>query len=185
MWLVALTDAAGRCLDQFHWRRLAVDMVLVAQTHSRSPLAQHKPVLGGYSMGASTALWAAYLCPTTVRGLVLLSVTTAWEIRDPRRGALIDIADNLHAQGKPDYAACVRGAAFADLPPLEALKEARLEVPTFLCAARDDPTHPAEVAERLAGVLPSAHVLITDTTEELQRVFPGALRAWMHTNFDK
>merc|ERR1719247_1916801 len=77
-------EVSASHIEQFHWRNLAIDMLFVADRH-RS-LAATGAILGGYSMGASSALWAAYLCPTSVRGLVLLSVTTAWEIRAARRG---------------------------------------------------------------------------------------------------
>jgi len=181
-------EAAAPQIQQFHWRNLAVDMLLVAAHHRDGAQGSAaKPgegaLLGGYSMGASSAVWAACLCPTSVRGLVLLSVTTAWEIRAARRGALLEIADGLEAASRGAAASVVRGAAFADLPPLEDIAKADLRMPALLACARDDPTHPAEVIERLAKVLPSATVVMAETTEELRSRFPGALRTWLWEHY--
>merc|ERR1719468_177447 len=134
-------------------------------------------------MGASTALWAAYLYPTAVRDLVLLSVTTAWEIRTGRRGNLLANAEALEKGPDPALASVVQGAAYADLPTEAELKAANLQMPVFLMAARDDGTHPAAVIERLAAVLPKSQATITNTTEELRREFPGALRRWLRERF--
>ncbi|CAK0892233.1 unnamed protein product, partial [Prorocentrum cordatum] len=168
--------------QQFHWRALGVDMLFVADRH-RSAGAAAGALLGGYSMGASSALWAAFLCPAAVRGLVLLSVTTAWEIRDGRRGSLIDIAEEHRRQGRLAAASVVLGAAAADLPPLEDIRAARMQMPALLAAAEDDPTHPAEVVERLAAALPAATLLLTDSTQELNSKFPEALRSWHRRHF--
>lgn len=173
-------EPAASCIQQFHWRSLAFDMLSVALQHRVADC--RGAFLGGYSMGASSAVWAAYLYPTAVRGLVLLSVTTAWEIRASRRGRLLDNASKLEESNAP-AAAVVRGAAFADLPDLDALRAAALPMPVFLAAARDDTTHPAEIVERLASVLPDAQVLIKETTAELRQEFPGALRAWFRSRF--
>lgn len=173
-------EAQAGCTTQFHWRCLGVDMLAVATQYRRA--GERGVLLGGFSMGASSALWAAYLCPTSVRGLILLCVTTAWEIREARRGSLLANAERLETS-RPDAACVVRGAAYADLPSLEELREAALPMPVFIACARDDPTHPAEVVERLERVLPQAKALVVDTTEELRRAFPGELRAWLLDHF--
>mmetsp|Transcript_12207 Transcript_12207/g.23072 ORF Transcript_12207/g.23072 Transcript_12207/m.23072 type:complete len:243 (+) Transcript_12207:8-736(+) len=176
-------EPKAACIQQFHWRSLAFDMLSVAATFQNAPSRKLRgAVLGGYSMGASTALWAAYLCPTAVRGLVLLSVTTAWEIRAARRANLLKNAEMLQSSD-PAAAKVVEGAAFADLPTLEELTDAKLETPVLLCAARDDATHPAEVAERLAQALPNAHLLLKDTKVELAQAFPESFRAWLQKHF--
>ncbi|CAE7252624.1 CLEC16A [Symbiodinium sp. CCMP2592] len=176
-------EPLASCIQQFHWRSLAFDMLSVA-SNFQTPATQklRGALLGGYSMGASTALWAAYLCPTAVRGLVLLSVTTAWEIRAARRANLLNNADVLQASD-PAASEVVRGAAFSDLPPLDDLAAAKLRIPVLLCAARDDTTHPAEVAERLSRVLPNADVFLKDTKTELAQEFPQHLRSWLQQHF--
>jgi len=174
------------CIQQFHWRSLAFDMLSVATQHYHQAgraHGGHGALIGGYSMGASTALWAAYLCPTAVRGLVLLCVTTAWEIRAERRGRLLANATKLEEASDPASAAVVRGAAFADLPLEEDLKAANLQMPVFLMASRDDGTHPAAVVERLAKVLPRGQAIVTDTKVELEQEFPRALRKWLRDHF--
>ena len=176
-------EPMATCLPQFHWRNLAFDMLSVASHFRHLPARKQRgALLGGFSMGASTALWAAHLCPTAVRGLVLFSVTTAWEIRAARRAYLLKSAEKLEPSD-PAAAEVVKGAAYTDLPSLDDLAAAKLQMPVLLCAARDDKTHPAEVAERLAGVLPKVDLLVVDTKEELSRVFPGHLRSWLRQNF--
>lgn len=176
-------EPRASCIQQFHWRSLAVDMLSVAGQHPpllRSGL--RGALLGGYSMGASSALWAAYLYPTAVRGLVLLCVTTAWEIRAGRRGNLLKNAEALQTSDPP-AAEVVRGAAFSDLPTVEQLDAAQLEMPVLLCASRDDATHPAEVVERLSKVLPNAELVLKDSKEELRLAFPGVLQSWLRKHF--
>eukprot|EP00931_Biecheleriopsis_adriatica_P003645 TRINITY_DN105435_c0_g1_i1.p1 TRINITY_DN105435_c0_g1~~TRINITY_DN105435_c0_g1_i1.p1 ORF type:complete len:299 (+),score=54.57 TRINITY_DN105435_c0_g1_i1:27-899(+) len=178
-------EAMASCIQQFHWRSLAFDMLSVAMQHQGlacSRLRRFGPVLGGYSMGASSALWAAYSYPTAARGLVLLCVTTAWEIRKARRGNLLKNAEELQVSDSA-AAEVVRGAAFSDLPSVEDLRSAELRMPVLLCASRDDATHPAEVAERLASALPTAELVLQDTKEELRLAFPGILRGWLRRHF--
>eukprot|EP00440_Ansanella_granifera_P018526 gb/GFBE01020120.1/.p1 GENE.gb/GFBE01020120.1/~~gb/GFBE01020120.1/.p1 ORF type:complete len:283 (+),score=43.17 gb/GFBE01020120.1/:1-849(+) len=179
-------ERQASCIQQFHWRSLAFDMLSVAAKHAPAPVARSRSLpgalLGGYSMGASSALWAAYLHPTAVRGLVLLCVTTAWEIRAGRRGNLLKNAEALKATD-PAAAEVVNGAAYSDLPSLEELKGAKLGMPVLLCASRDDATHPAEVAERLSKVLPTAELVLKDTKEELRLAFPGILQSWLRRHF--
>ena len=68
-------EPMASCIQQFHWRSLAFDMLTVASHFRHLPARKHRgALLGGFSMGASTAIWAAHLCPTMVRGLVLFSV---------------------------------------------------------------------------------------------------------------
>lgn len=171
------------CIQQFHWRNLAFDMLSVASHFRHLPARTPRgALLGGFSMGASTALWAAHLCPTLVRGLVLFSVTTAWEIRAARRSYLLKCVEKLEGSD-PAAAEVVRGAAYTDLPQLEDLAVSKLQMPVLLCAARDDKTHPAEVAERLKTVLPTAELLVMDTKEELNKAFPVHLCSWLQRNF--
>lgn len=175
-------EPAAQCIQQFHWRSLAIDMISVAERHQISGGDGRGSLMGGFSMGASSALWAAFLYPTAVRGLVLLCVTTAWEIRAQRRGNLIKNADELEASDQ--CSACVvRGAAFADLPQLEDIRAARLPMPVLILASRDDATHPAEVAEQLARVMPHGQAVITDTKDELSSAFPDAFRSWYQQHF--
>ena len=176
-------EPMAACLQQFHWRNLAFDMLSVASHFRRLPTRhQRGALLGGFSMGASTAIWAAHLCPTLVRGLVLFSVTTAWEIRAARRSYLLKCVEKLEGTD-PAAAQVVKGAAYTDLPLLEELEASKLQIPILLCAARDDKTHPAEVAERLKTVLPTAELLVMDTKEELNKAFPKHLCSWLARNF--
>ena len=69
-----------------------------------------KYVLGGCSMGAAAAVWAALLSPRSVRGLVLYLVPTMWAGRQARRGALEAKAQQLRGKD-PDGADLVLGAS--------------------------------------------------------------------------
>ncbi len=62
--------------ESHRWENLADDMMAVA-TAAEAPTA----VLGGASMGAATALWAARQDPGRVRGLILVIPPTAWGSR--------------------------------------------------------------------------------------------------------
>eukprot|EP00929_Paragymnodinium_shiwhaense_P087170 TRINITY_DN47450_c0_g2_i2.p1 TRINITY_DN47450_c0_g2~~TRINITY_DN47450_c0_g2_i2.p1 ORF type:complete len:268 (+),score=41.08 TRINITY_DN47450_c0_g2_i2:79-882(+) len=162
--------------EQFHWRSLAVDMLQVAAAHSWIHPTGTKTFLGGYSMGANSALWAALMSPTGVAGLILLSCTTGWELRAGRRAALVEKAESL-MQDNPHKGQVLLGAARADLPPKEDLKA--IKAPALIIAARDDPVHPAEMAETLAGLLPNAKMVLTDHKADLPKVFASAVAEWL------
>ena len=73
--------------EQFHWRCLGADMLQVAAAHTQQPW-DPSYILGGCSMGAAAAVWAALLSPRKLRGLVLYLVPTMWAGRQARRGVL-------------------------------------------------------------------------------------------------
>ncbi|CAK9032519.1 unnamed protein product, partial [Durusdinium trenchii] len=106
--------------DQFHWRCLGSDMLQVALAHTAALVKPWAPsyILGGCSMGAAAAVWAALLSPRCVRGLVLYMVPTMWAGRKTRRGAL-EARANAVRQTDPVRADVMLGAARADFPPRE------------------------------------------------------------------
>mmetsp|Transcript_115847 Transcript_115847/g.338804 ORF Transcript_115847/g.338804 Transcript_115847/m.338804 type:complete len:265 (+) Transcript_115847:78-872(+) len=165
--------------EQFHWRSLAADMLQVASARA-APGAAPGCLLGGISMGAGSALWAALLCPRLVRGLVLLSCATGWELRAGRRAKLLE---NAEKKGREDPARgeLLLGAARADLPPKEELRAIR--APALIVSARDDPVHPAAMAEALAELLPDARLVLVDKEEDLRATFAGVLADWLCERF--
>jgi len=75
-----------------------------------------------------------------------------------RRAASMGGADGAR------LAACFRGAAFADLPPLGEI--ATIAAPTLVLAWSGDPGHPVSTAERLGETLPNVEVSIASTADE-------------------
>ncbi|MEM7093207.1 MAG: alpha/beta hydrolase [Actinomycetota bacterium] len=75
-------------------------------------------------------------------------------------------AESMRATDPGRLAAVLRGAAHADLPPLESLT--RLELPTLVLAWTGDTGHPVSTAEALGRVLPRCEVVISSTASELR-----------------
>lgn len=87
---------------------------------------------------------------------------------DPFKGGTEHIdsrAAGLGAANPARLAACFRGAAYADLPPLDAI--ATITTPTLVLAWSGDPGHPVSTAERLDAALPNVQVSIAATADEL------------------
>ena len=72
--------------EDYRWDRMAADMLAVADAFTAASGAT-RCLLGGISMGAGTALEAAFQQPERVAGLVLALPPTAWETR-PRQSAI-------------------------------------------------------------------------------------------------
>ena len=101
--------------EQFHWRCLGADMLHVAAAHAEQP-SDPSYILGGCSMGAAAAVWAALLSPRKIRGLVLYLVPTMWAGRQARRGVLEAKAASVRETDPIQYDVML-GAARADFPP--------------------------------------------------------------------
>ncbi|CAJ1455695.1 unnamed protein product [Effrenium voratum] len=143
----------GRGAEQFHWRCLGLDMLQVA--HSLEQSVDSGLILGGCSMGAAAAVWAALLCPRAVKGLVLYLVPSMWATRQARRGVLEAKANTLTGPPKE----VLLGAARADFPPREDLERLAPDLPVLIVTARDDPVHPASSADTLAQIFRHARVI--------------------------
>lgn len=74
-------------------------------------------------------------------------------------------AGSLGGANAARLAACFRGAAHADLPPLDAI--ATIAVPTLVLAWSGDPGHPVSTADQLGATLPNVEVSIATTRGEL------------------
>lgn len=148
----------------------------------------------GQSMGAATLLTAAVAQPDRFTSLTLGIPPTAWEwrreqsraydlaarqverwggarwaelTRRPPTSPAIDPARPVTA---PDVAdewlpAAFRGAAATDLPSREEV--AGLEIPVLILAWPDDASHPLEVAELLADLLPDARLEVARSPAEV------------------
>ncbi|CAK9032532.1 unnamed protein product [Durusdinium trenchii] len=149
--------------DQFHWRCLGSDMLQVALAHTAALVKPWAPsyILGGCSMGAAAAVWAALLSPRCVRGLVLYMVPTMWAGRKTRRGAL-EARANAVRQTDPVRADVMLGV--------------------LIVTARDDPIHPASSAEMLGEIFGSnARVISNCQAAEAASMFTLELERWLQT----
>jgi pimeloyl-ACP methyl ester carboxylesterase len=175
-----------RDADDYRWPSLALDEWALVDA-----LGIERPVLGGASMGAATALHAALLRPEDVAGLVLVIPPTAWATRRAQAdlyeaGAALIESSGVEAFLEASAAAPVP-APFRDLPeaprPGPDVREdvlptvlrgaaasdlpepdalRGLDVPAVVLAWAGDPGHPASTAEVLAEALPRATVEVAD-----------------------
>eukprot|EP00933_Yihiella_yeosuensis_P035207 TRINITY_DN2869_c0_g1_i1.p1 TRINITY_DN2869_c0_g1~~TRINITY_DN2869_c0_g1_i1.p1 ORF type:complete len:331 (+),score=46.75 TRINITY_DN2869_c0_g1_i1:138-995(+) len=181
--------------EQFHWRSLAVDMIQVAAAADQRRSFSGDPttgattttattcsaasnsgyILGGCSMGAASAIWAALLSPRLVKGLVLLTVPTMWEVRRGRRATLENKAKE---ESNPALAEVFLGAARANLPDKEELSQ--IKVPVLIVGSRDDPIHPQSSLEALKEIWGSqATTVLVDTRSEAYESFRRSLPDWL------
>ncbi len=172
--------------SDYRWPSLALDEWALVDA-----LGLDRPVLGGASMGAATALHAALQRPAEVAGLVLVIPPTAWATRAAQAelyeaGASLVEADGVGAFVEAAAAAPVP-APFVDLPEapravpdvpedvlptvlrgaaasdLPSPDELRsLDVPALVLAWAGDPGHPVATAEALGEALPRATVAVAD-----------------------
>ena len=173
-------------VDDYRWPSLALDEWALVDA-----LGLSRPVLGGASMGAATALHAALLRPEDVAGLVLVIPPTAWATRRAQAelyeaGAALVEASGIGAFVEAAAAAPVP-APFRDLPeaprPVPDVAEdllptvlrgaaasdlpdpgalRSLDVPAVVLAWAGDPGHPVATAEVLADVLPRATLEVAE-----------------------
>lgn len=155
-------SASGEC----RWPALARDALAIADRERLGSFS-----MGGASMGAATALWAAVLAPERIDRLVLAIPPTAWESRGRsarlyRVGGLV--SEHIPLIRSRRRAVVLRGAAESDLPDREAI--ARITVPTLILAWRRDPIHPVSTAEQLRDLLSAADLHVTSR--------PGDTNGW-------
>ncbi len=148
----------------------------------------------GRSMGTATLLTAAVSDPGRFASLTLGIPPTVWEWRRDqgrlyelgarqverwgvarwseltRRPPTSPAIDPDQPDTLPDVAdewlpAAFRGAAATDLPPREDV--ARLDLPVLLLAWPQDASHPLEVAQELAALIPGARLEVARTPAEV------------------
>lgn len=153
-------ETSGAC----RWPALARDALAIADAEGLGRFS-----IGGASMGAAAALWAAVLAPDRVDRLVLALPPTAWESRSRSAGLYRiggAVSERLPFGRSRRHAVALRGAAESDLPAVASVAE--INAPTLILAWRFDPVHPVRTAERLRDILPAADLHVTarptDTT---------------------
>ncbi|NHN57160.1 alpha/beta hydrolase [Calidifontibacter sp. DB0510] len=180
--------------DDWQWSALAGDLLAVADAVSPA-----EPVAAiGASMGCATILHAAVRAPQRFGRLVLVIPPTAWSTRAEQTAAYEQGARLLEQYGAerframqpqeesppalgdngfpdPDldeqlWPSILRGAGRSDLPEPHAL--AGLPQPTLILAWVGDPGHPLSTAERLADLIPDAHLKLASDPDDLA-AWPG------------
>jgi pimeloyl-ACP methyl ester carboxylesterase len=73
-------------------------------------------------------------------------------------------AGNYGGADPARMAACLRGAAYADLPAIDELQA--IVAPTLVLAWSGDPGHPVSTAERLGQTLPNVEVSVASTRSQ-------------------
>lgn len=175
------------------WSRLADDLLALLDE-----VFPGQPVHGvGQSMGTATLLTAAVAEPSRFLSLTLAIPPTAWRWRTDQSRVYELAARQVERWGGARWAeithcppsspaidpsqpplpptvadawlpAAFRGAAATDLPSPEEL--ATLTQPILIPAWPQDPSHPLEVAEELAELLPHARLEVAHT--------PADVTAW-------
>jgi len=192
------TSAATADPSDYRWDALALDEWALADA-----LGVHRPVLGGASMGAATALHAALLRPADVAALVLAIPPTAWATR-AGQASLYEAGARLVEEAGLDAFVAASAAApvpavFAgleDVPrpvpdvPADVLPTVlrgaaasdlpppdalrSLDVPALVLAWVGDAGHPVSTAEALAEVLPSAILVVAEDLDGV-RTWPARI----------
>lgn len=165
--------------QQFTWKNLAEDMICVGDSFHLS-----KYIVGGQSMGASTALYAAIQHPEKVSGLILIRPPTAWHVRSARRGHLEQIAQEskLRHPDEPNYNVFL-GASISDLPPLDSPEYSLVTCPVLILCHEGDTAHPVETAATLARLIPHAQLYIAKNQTEALEQFPQILTQFVVRNY--
>jgi len=167
-------DSANHDQLQFSWPRLGEDMLEVAAS------CGDKIVLGGSSMGAASAVYAALQKPEKVKGLVLVRLPTAWEERKLRKPQLEAAAKALQMKyatnGQRHHV--LQGSAQSDLPPLSTLHKV-LDIPVLILACRGDPTHPVSTAEALRDISTNTHLHISESYAEGKSEWPDLVAEFL------
>lgn len=179
--------------SDYDWSNLADDLLALADAFSAdAPVSAI-----GSSMGTGTLLHAVIRRPDRFDRLVLTAPPTAWETRAAQAGGYRALADMIesgepgqwHAmiskmpvppifEGLPGYPqppaisddlipTVFRGAAGADLPPLELIAELVTQ-PTLIIAWAGDPGHPVSTADTLHAAISGSVLHVSETQPDLQ-----------------
>lgn len=177
----------------YEWSNLAEDLLALADVFS--PDAPVSAI--GSSMGTGTLLHAVTRRSDRFDRLVLTAPPTAWETRAAQASgyrAMADMIENGGLEQWEQMAASMpvppifeglsgfpqppaiadeliptvfRGAAGADLPPLELIGQ-KVSQPTLIIAWAGDPGHPVSTAQALHEVIDGSELHISDVQADLQ-----------------
>jgi pimeloyl-ACP methyl ester carboxylesterase len=177
--------------DDYRWDNLGRDFEALADA-----LSIERYAVGGVSMGAAAALYAAIDAPSRVAGLVLVLPPTAYATRAAQSGeyltgaALVEeqgvdaYVDRVNAQPVPEILNQFAGA-YRMVPSVpERLLPAVLRgagasdlpspervraiaAPALLLAWDTDPGHPLSTAEQLAELLPDAELEVARRLQDV------------------
>jgi 3-oxoadipate enol-lactonase len=196
-------DSGFTCdADDYQWENLARDVLALAHA-----LGLDEFDLGGVSMGAASALWAAVLDSSSVRTLTLLGLPTAQGLRREvgeryqasahiaekyglselsRRAALVPppaiyAADRerVHTQLTVSEEAVpyILRGAAASDLPADDLVRS-IDRPALVLSWRKDPGHPVSVGEHVASTLPRGTLSLADELSDILE-WPVHVRAFL------
>lgn len=175
----ALCDADP---DQFMWPRLAEDMIGIADA-----MGYDQCVVGGESMGSSTAFFTALHHPERVKAVIMMRPPTAWETRAYQRDHLERKAKQFEESPSPrfppQFHKVLRATAKSDYPPLEGPGSeayAQIQCPVLLLAVENDPVHPVSTSVALNNVLPNSELLVVADLEEAKRLWPSTIAQFLN-----
>ena len=176
----------------YRWDNLADDLLAVIDHVSPT-----EPVYAcGVSMGTGTVLAALAKAPARFAAVALGAPPTAWATRAAQSAQYEQFATMVETMAPEQFAAALaaapippifetlpnyavrpdvapgllpsifRGAGASDLPAESRLAEIR--VPALILSWATDPGHPVSTGERLAELLPSATLHISETAEDIR-----------------
>ena len=162
--------------EQFTWPKLAGDMIGVADVHGLKRF-----VAMGNSMGAATAVHAAFNAPDRITALVLYRLPTAWEAREARRLSLLEKSDQLReALPRWPYHEVLRGAAECNLPPKkDEVWTTIRHIPALVLCHEEDEVHPVATSKAVHALLPRSTLHVAANLEAAKAEFPAVLVSWL------
>lgn len=164
-------DTAESDILQFTWRRLADDMIGIADHFNITAF-----IACGSSMGSATSLFAAMYYPERVRAVIMIRPPTAWEVRRSRKGHLQKSASNLQKHSPEGiHHFVLMGAAEADLPPLNSELYDNIRCPVLILTYEGDEAHPVSTAMALSERIEGARLCVASDIRTAQNTWADTI----------
>mmetsp|Transcript_19371 Transcript_19371/g.26619 ORF Transcript_19371/g.26619 Transcript_19371/m.26619 type:complete len:272 (-) Transcript_19371:1371-2186(-) len=159
-------------MEQFTWKRLASDMISVADHYNLN-----KIVVAGSSMGSATALYAAIENPSRIVGVILLR---AWESRKERSKNLASSAKKCKLENPSSkYHFVLRGTALSDLPSIDDPVYSTINCPVLILAIEGDDAHPLSTATKLLELLKNSELFVSKSHKDASEEWPALIDRFM------
>eukprot|EP00466_Bigelowiella_natans_P020480 jgi/Bigna1/73435/fgenesh1_pg.24_\ len=184
--MIRLGEAAAATVTTTMMMKTTAGKSSSSSTASAPRLSKY--IVGGASMGAASALWAATTHPGEVSGIVMVIPPTCFRSRKGRRTKIRDVISRggkafYRAKGKlirPIFAChssdnnVMTGALESDFPPLKALENVKVrKIPMLVCGWDcDDSTHPMATILLLEKLFPHARICIAKSLGQVLKEWP-------------